>query len=63
MTLVSQGTMNSAVADQAGVSGIDPRCAAGFVYLQLLPTRIQAWWSNAAELASLTVMRNGRWPD
>jgi hypothetical protein len=29
--------------------------------LQLLPSRIQAWSSNAAELASLTVVRDGRW--
>jgi hypothetical protein len=62
VTVVSQQAMNSTVADRlAGVSGIDARCAPGFVYLQLLPTRIQAWWSNAAELASPSVMRDGRW--
>lgn len=62
VTLVSQDAMNSAIADRlAGVSGIDARHAAGFVYLQLRPTRIQAWWSNAAELASPTVMHDGRW--
>jgi hypothetical protein len=62
VTLVSQQTMNGAIADRlAGVSGIDARRALGFVYLQLLPTRIQAWWSNAAELANPTLMRNGRW--
>jgi hypothetical protein len=32
----------------------------GFVYLQLEPWRIQAWWSGA-ELATPTVMREGRW--
>jgi hypothetical protein len=62
VTLVSQQAMDNAVADRlASVSGIDARHIPGFIYLQLLPTRIQAWWSNAAELASPTVMRDGRW--
>ena len=62
VTLVSQQAMDSAVADRlASVSGIDAQHTPGFIYLQLLPTRIQAWWSNAAELASPTLMRDGRW--
>jgi hypothetical protein len=62
VTFVSQQAMKSAVADRlAGVSGIDARHAPGFIYLQLLPSRIQAWSSNAAELASPTLMRDGRW--
>jgi hypothetical protein len=49
------------VADRlAGVSAIDGRTAPGFVYLQLLPSRIQAWWSGA-ELAAPTLMRGGQW--
>ena len=42
------------------VSAIDARQAPGYVYLQLTPIRIQAWWS-AAELAQPTIMREGRW--
>jgi hypothetical protein len=42
------------------VSAIDARQAPGYVYLQLTPVRIQAWWS-AAELAQPTIMRQGRW--
>ena len=42
------------------VSAIDARQAPGYVYLQLTPVRIQAWWS-AAELAQPTIMREGRW--
>jgi hypothetical protein len=62
VTLVSQQAMDGALAERlARVSGIDARHTPGFIYLQLLPTRIQAWWSNAAELASPTVMRDGRW--
>jgi len=62
VTLVSQQAMIRAAADRlAGVSGIDARHAPGFIYLQLLPSRIQAWSSNAAELASPTIMRDGRW--
>jgi hypothetical protein len=37
------------------VSAIDARQAPGSVYLQLIPLRIQAWWS-AAELAQPTIM-------
>ena len=42
------------------VSAINARQAPGYVYLQLTPVRIQAWWS-AAELAHPTIMREGRW--
>ncbi len=42
------------------VSAIDARQVPGYVYLQLAPVRIQAWWS-AAELAHPTIMRAGQW--
>ena len=42
------------------VSAIDARQVPGYVYLQLTPVRIQAWWS-AAELAQPTIMRQGLW--
>lgn len=49
------------VADRlAQVSAIDGRRAPGFVYLQLTPRRIQAWWSGA-ELATPPIMRDGEW--
>jgi general stress protein 26 len=53
--------VDDSVAEQlARSSAIDGRRAPGFVYLQLVPSRIQAWWSGA-ELASPTVMRDGQW--
>src|SRR5579885_1602481 len=42
------------------VSAINARQAPGYVYPQLPPVRIQAWWS-AAERAHPTIMREGRW--
>jgi hypothetical protein len=42
------------------VSAIDARQVPGFVYLQLTPQRIQAWWS-AGELGTPTIMRDGQW--
>ena len=50
----------SAAERLARASAIDGSRAQGFVYLQLVPTRIQAWWSSA-ELANPTVMRDGQW--
>lgn len=45
----------------AAQSDWDPRTAgAGFVYLVLAPTRIQAW-REVNELADRTLMRNGEW--
>jgi Pyridoxamine 5'-phosphate oxidase len=53
--------VDDSVAERlARSSAIDGRRAPGFVYLQLVPNRIQAWWSGA-ELASPTVMRDGQW--
>ena len=55
--------VDDAVAERLKrVSAIDGRKAPGFVYLQLTPRRIQAWWSGA-ELEHPTVMRDGRWLD
>ena len=42
------------------VSAIDARHVPGFVYLQLTPQRIQAWWS-ASELGTPTIMKDGQW--
>jgi hypothetical protein len=38
----------------------DPRTAAGYVYLVLRPTRIQAW-RGANEIPGRTLMRDGAW--
>lgn len=40
--------------------GPDPRQTPGFVYLQLTPTRLQAWRSFV-ELGDRTLMRSGHW--
>lgn len=40
--------------------GPDPRRTPGFVYLQLTPTRVQAWRSFA-ELGGRDLMRSGHW--
>ena len=50
----------SAAERLARASAIDGRRAPGFVYLQLMPKRIQAWWSSG-ELANPTIMRDGQW--
>jgi hypothetical protein len=61
VSVVGPGQVDDTVADRlARSSAIDGRRAPGFVYLQLVPTRIQAWWSSA-ELANPTVMRDGQW--
>lgn len=46
----------------ARASRNDPRSVPGFVYIQLLPTRMQVWW-GAAEFTGRTVMRDGEWLD
>lgn len=51
---------NTLIERLTRVSAIDARRAPGFVYLQVTPRRIQAWWS-AAELAHPTIMREGQW--
>jgi hypothetical protein len=59
--VVEPADVDAAIADRlARSSAIDGRRAPGFVYLQLVPNRIQAWWSSA-ELANPTVMHNGQW--
>ena len=42
------------------VSALDGRSSASVAYLQLTPWRVQVWWS-LQELATRTVMRDGRW--
>jgi hypothetical protein len=61
ISVVAPDQVESAVADRlTQVSAIDARKAPGFVCLQLVPERIQTWWSMA-ELGSPTVMRKGQW--
>jgi hypothetical protein len=61
VSVVPPDQIESRVADRlAGASAIDGRRAPGFVYLQLVPERIQAWWSST-ELTHPTVMRDGQW--
>jgi general stress protein 26 len=43
-------------------SGNDPQSEPGFVYIQLVPERIQLW-KGAAEFTGRTVMRGGVWLD
>jgi len=50
-------TLGEAYADQADW---DPRGLAGYVYLVLRPTRIQAW-RESNELAGRVLMRDGAW--
>ena len=61
VSVVRPDQVDGRVADRlARASAIDGRRAPCFVYMQLVPTRIQAWWSSA-ELANPTVMRDGQW--
>jgi hypothetical protein len=61
ITVIPLHALDDALAERLRrVSAIDARQASGYVYLQLTPVRIQAWWS-AAELAQPTIMRQGRW--
>src|ERR1700730_18986540 len=54
------------IAEVAGryaqVSGNDPQSTPGFVYIQLVPERIQLW-KGVAEFTGRTVMRAGVWLD
>jgi GNAT superfamily N-acetyltransferase/general stress protein 26 len=60
-SVVSPREIDDATAERlARVSAIDGRTAPGFVYLQLVPARVQAWWSGS-ELGTPTIMRDGRW--
>jgi len=46
----------------AQASGNDPQSVPGFVYIQLVPERIQLW-KGVAEFTGRTVMRAGVWLD
>jgi hypothetical protein len=60
VAMVAPQDLNNALAERLKqVSAIDARQAPGFVYLQLTPERIQAWWS-ASELGTPTIMRQGQ---
>jgi hypothetical protein len=59
--VVEPRAVDDELADRlAAVSAVDGRRAPSFVYLQVTPWRIQAWWSGA-ELGSPTIMRAGQW--
>jgi hypothetical protein len=44
----------------ARVSALDGRTSPSVAYLQLTPSRVQAWWSMT-ELPTPTLMRDGHW--
>ncbi|UUV32380.1 pyridoxamine 5'-phosphate oxidase family protein [Amycolatopsis roodepoortensis] len=63
MEIIEPGAIDPAIADPFASllrGGPDPRHTPGFVYLQLTPTRLQAWRSFA-ELRGRTLMRSGQW--
>jgi pyridoxamine 5'-phosphate oxidase-like protein len=61
ITVMAREALDDSLAERLRrVSAIDARQAPGYVYLQLTPVRIQAWWS-AAELARPTIMQERCW--
>lgn len=63
MNVVEPDAIDPAIADAFAAllrGGPDPRHTPGFVYLQLIPTRFQAWRSFA-ELGDRTLMQSGQW--
>lgn len=60
-TVTSVEGVDAGVAERlVHVSALDGRSSASVAYLQLVPWRVQAWWS-LEEVARPTVMRDGRW--
>ena len=60
--IVPWGEINETAAEgYARASGV-PRSMPGFVYVQLVPHRMQVW-KSAAEFSGRTVMRAGVWLD
>jgi len=61
-TIVPWGEIDKTAAEgYAGASGV-PRSMPGFVYVQLVPRRMQVW-KGPAEFSGRTVMRGGTWLD
>ncbi|MFD6065810.1 pyridoxamine 5'-phosphate oxidase family protein [Amycolatopsis lurida] len=63
MEIIEPSAIDPAIADSFASllrGGPDPRHTPGFVYLQLTPSRVQAWRSFA-ELPGRTLMHSGRW--
>ncbi|MFE6610701.1 pyridoxamine 5'-phosphate oxidase family protein [Amycolatopsis sp. NPDC057786] len=63
MEIVAPDTIDPAIANPFAAllrGGPDPRRTPGFVYLQLTPSRLQAWRSFA-ELDERTLMQSGQW--
>lgn len=60
-TVTAHDGVDADVAERlAQVSALDGRSSPSVAYLQLIPWRVQAWWS-LQELAKPTIMRGGRW--
>ena len=47
-------------ADAYAQVSVDPRTSPGFIYIRLIPQRIQVW-KGAHEFAGRTVMSGGEW--
>jgi general stress protein 26 len=61
-TIVPWGDIDETAAEAyAQASGV-PRSMPGFVYVKLVPQRMQVW-KGAAEVSGRTVMRAGAWLD
>lgn len=60
--LIAVSDIDPAAADQYARVAADPRTMSGFVYLRLLPQRMQAW-NGVHEFGGRTIMLNGRWLD
>jgi hypothetical protein len=62
-TIVAVADIDPEAAERyAQASGNNPQAVPGFVYIQLVPDRIQVW-KGVEEFAGRTVMRAGAWLD
>ena len=61
-TVVNIADIAEVAQRYAQASGNDPQSVPGFVYIQLVPVRIQLW-KGVSEFAGRTVMRGGVWLD
>ena len=62
VTVAHIGDIAEVASRYAQASGNDPQSMPGFVYIQLVPERIQLWM-GVAEFTERTVMRAGVWLD
>lgn len=61
-SLVPVDAIDPAAADGYAQVSHDPRTMPGFIYIQLVPQRIQVW-NGFHEFTERTVMAEGRWLD